>query len=137
MPAIVRWYLRTALVMFVLALTVGVVQNLNGTLPFISAALTPVYFHLLMVGWVTQFIMGVAIWMLPKYSMQKPRANESLSWAAFILLNGGLLLRAVSEPLNYGSPGMIWGWLLVFSAFLQWMAGLFFVINSWRRVKAR
>ena len=137
MPVIVRWYLKTALVMFLLALLVGVVQNLSGIFPYLFSGLGPVYFHLLMVGWVTQFILGVALWMLPKYSMEKPRGNETLSWAVYILLNVGLLVRALSEPLNYRFPGTTWGWLLVFSAVLQWLAGLLFVVNAWRRVKGK
>jgi peptidoglycan biosynthesis protein MviN/MurJ (putative lipid II flippase) len=137
MPLIVRWYLRTALVMFVLALGMGVLQNLSGALPFLAPNLTPVYFHLLMVGWVTQFILGVAAWMLPKYSQEKPRGLESLYWAAYILLNAGLVVRAFAEPLNELNSQSGWGWLLVVSAFLQWLAGLLFVINSWRRVKGK
>ncbi len=137
MPVIVRWYLRTALVMFVLALLVGLVQNLRSLFPFLPINLTPVYFHLLMVGWVTQFILGVALWMLPKYSMEKPRGVEAFSWATYILLNAGLLVRVFSEPLNDRFPGTTWGWMLVFSAVLQWLAGLLFVVNAWRRVKIK
>lgn len=137
MPVIVRWYLRTALVMFVLALVAGLAQNLSGVFSFFPSSLTPVYFHLLMVGWVTQFILGVALWMLPKYSMEKPRGNESLSWAAYILLNAGLLVRVVSEPLLGAAPALLWGRLLVVSALLQWLGGVLFVINAWRRVKAK
>jgi peptidoglycan biosynthesis protein MviN/MurJ (putative lipid II flippase) len=131
MPRIVRWYLRTALIMFVLALAAGVLQALG------TAGLTPVYFHLLMVGWVTQFIMGVAIWMLPKYTQTQPRGSDRISWAGYGLLNLGLLLRAAVEPLNALNPGQVWGWGLVFSALLQWLAGLLFVVNAWRRVKEK
>lgn len=123
--------------MFVLALVAGLLQNLSGLFPLIPANLTPVYFHLLMVGWVTQFILGVALWMLPKYSMEKPRGNETLSWATYILLNVGLLVRVIAEPLNAQFPGTLWGWMLVLSAFLQWLAGLLFVANAWRRVKGK
>lgn len=137
MPLIVRWYLRTALVMFVLALLAGTLQSLSVLLPSLPPGLTPVYFHLLMVGWVTQFILGIAIWMLPKYSQEKPRGIETLSWATYILLNVGLLVRAFGEPLAGLYPGTAWGWMLVFSASLQWLAGLLFVINTWRRVKGR
>jgi hypothetical protein len=137
MPVIVRWYLRTALVMFVLALVVGVAQNLSSLLPSLPPGLTQVYFHLLMVGWVTQFILGVAIWMLPKYSQEKPRGIETFSWATYILLNIGLLVRAFGEPLTRSYPGTAWGWMLVFSAVLQWLAGLLFVVNVWKRVKGK
>lgn len=137
MPPVVRWYLRTALVMFVLALLVGVIQAIGGMGAIGIPNLTPVYFHLLMVGWVSQFILGVAIWMLPKYSVDRPRGIESLSWATYILLNLGLIARAIAEPQSSNTPGSIWGWLLVASALLQWTAGLFFVANAWRRVRGR
>ena len=131
MPRIVRWYLRTALIMFVLALVAGVLQALG------TPGLTPVYFHLLMVGWVTQFIMGVALWMLPKYTQAQPRGSDRLSWVGYGLLNAGLLLRAATEPANALAPGGAWGWALVLSALLQWLAGALFVFNAWRRVKEK
>jgi hypothetical protein len=137
MPFIVRWYLRTALVMFLLAFAVGILQALGTPLPALPAGLAPVYIHLLVVGWITQFIMGIAIWMLPKYSQEKPRGIESLSWAAYFALNIGLLVRAFGEPLNALHPGSAWGWTLVLSALLQWTAGLLFVVNSWSRVKGK
>lgn len=136
MPPLTRWMVRTSLLYLVLALLVGVWQTLG---PLVNAPLPglfPVYFHLLVVGWLTLLIFGVAHWMFPKYSREQPRGREWLGWAAFVLLNGGLLLRAVAEPLNTAS-GDLWGWALVVSALLQWLAGLCFVINTWGRVKER
>lgn len=137
MPRVVRWYLRTALLMLVLGLAVGAVQAAGGKLSFLPSGLTPVYFHLLMVGWVTQFILGVALWMLPKYSLEKPRGLEALSWAAYGLLNLGLLARALGEPLSSIHPGSGWGWMLVGSALAQWLAGVLFTANAWKRVKGK
>jgi hypothetical protein len=31
----------------------------------------------------------------------------------------------------------VWQWALVTSALLQWLAGLFFVANTWTRIKER
>ena len=101
------------------------------------ATLAPVYIHLFMVGWVTQLVFGVAYWMFPKYSRERPRGHEGLAWATFGLLNGGLILRALGEPLNTLRPGELWGWLLVISALSQWLAGLGFVFGLWPRVKER
>ena len=139
MPRLVRWFIKSSLLYLVAALLVGVVlagRSLLG-LPAGLAALGPVYFHLFMVGWVTQLIFGVAYWMFPKYSREKPRGSEALGWATYGLLNGGLLLRAVAEPLQAAHPGGVWGGLLALSALLQWLAGLGFVLNSWGRVKER
>lgn len=137
MPTLTRWFIKTALVYLVVALLVGalfVVRNLI-PLPPIVDALGPVYFHLFMVGWVTQLIIGVAYWMFPKFSMEKPRGSEPLGWAVFTLLNIGLALRAIGEPLLSSAPGM--GRVVAVSAVLQWLAGMAFVANTWRRVKEK
>ena len=50
-----------------------------------------------------------------------------LAWASYILLNLGLLLRVVGEPLTSTYPETGTGWLLVVSALLQWLAAILFV----------
>ncbi len=45
MPRVVRWYLLTALVMFLLALLVGAFQALGGIAIPMLPELTPVNFH--------------------------------------------------------------------------------------------
>lgn len=139
MPLLTRTYLRAALASLALALLVGLLQALSGAihLPAIFAYLGPVYFHLFLVGWVTQLIFGVVYWMFPKASRERPRGSPALGWATFILLNGGLLLRVFAEPLNARAPAPTWGALLVVSALAQWLAGVLFVLNTWTRVKER
>ena len=71
------WLARGALY-FMLALLTGMlitIRPLTAAVPFIGA-LSPVYFHLFMVGWVTQLIFGVVYWMFPRYSRDKPRGSE-------------------------------------------------------------
>ncbi len=137
MPILVRWYIKTALVYFMAGLAAGIALAVGGPLAELTAGLTPVYYHLLLVGWVTQLILGVAIWMFPKFSQEQPRGNERLAWATYILLNLGLLLRVVGEPLDSLYTGMGWGILLAVSAVLQWLGGLLILGNLWRRVKLR
>ncbi|MCC7358445.1 MAG: hypothetical protein IT317_03155 [Anaerolineales bacterium] len=139
MPRLTRWYLRTALIGFIAALLIGVLQAARGlfTLPAVVNALTPVYFHLLMVGWVTQLIFGIVFWMFPKPSAARPRGSEGLGWATYALLNVGLLLRVIAEPWQTLTPGDVPGSVLALSAVLQWLAGLAFVANTWARVKER
>ncbi len=139
MPKLTRWFIRSALIAFVAALVCAVLLALRNVvdLPAAVGVLTPVYFHLLMVGWVTQLIFGVALWMFPKFSAAQPRGNERLGWATFWLLNVGLLLRVVSEPLVVLQPGTAAGLVVALSAILQWLAGMGFVINTWPRVRER
>lgn len=125
MPPITRWFVKCSLVYFVAALAGGVWQAAGG-----PSWLTPVTIHLLVVGWVTGMICGVAYWMFPKYSAEQPRGVDGLAVACFVLLNLGLLLRVVAEPTRTA-------WLLVASAMLQWLGALAFVVNTWPRVKGR
>jgi cbb3-type cytochrome oxidase subunit 1 len=139
MPPITRIYVKTALAYFVLALLASMlitIRPLAAAVPFVGA-LSPVYFHLFMVGWVTQLIAGVAYWMFPKFTKQQPRGYDSLAWATYWLLNAGLLLRVVSEPMQAIDPQPWWGWTLVFAAVLQWLGGMAFVANTWPRVKEK
>lgn len=139
MPTLTRWYVRTAMACFVAALFLGLVTASVGVvvLPPVVGALGPVYVHLLVVGWVTQLIFGVAHWMFPRPGAARAPIAEALGWATYGLLNGGLLLRLVGEPLLAVAPSRLAGSLLVLSALLQWLAGLGFVVNTWGRVTAR
>ena len=139
MPLLTRLFIKAGLLYLVVALLMGSLLLARPVfdLPSSIAALNPVYLHLFMVGWVTQLIIGIVFWMFPKFSREKPRGNEKLAWAVFFLLNAGLLLRAVGEPLNALNPAAGAGWMLVLSALLQWAAGMGFIANTWARVKER
>lgn len=139
MPPLTRWFIKSSLVFFILALAAGLLLAASAVwrLPAFVPALGPVYFHMFLVGWVTQLIFGVVFWMFPKYSMQMPRGSEALGWAVFWLINVGLVLRAIAEPLNAQRPGPVFGWLLALSALLQWLAGMCFIANTWPRVKEK
>jgi cbb3-type cytochrome oxidase subunit 1 len=139
MPVLTRWFLKSSMLFLVISLLVGVL--LASRAPFnlaaSIAAFNPVFIHLFMVGWVTQLIFGVAYWMFPKYSKEKPRGSDTLGWLVFWLLNAGLVTRLVGEPAQAISPQPVWAWILALSGLLQWAAGIIFVINTWGRVKER
>lgn len=139
MPPLIRWYLKAALLYLVAALAMGSAIAGNSVFGITGYArlLMPVYLHLFIVGWITQLIFGVALWMFPKQSIERPRGNETVNWLILILLNVGLLLRAVAEPVSSISPVVFWGWLLAFSSLLQWAAGIAFAYQAWQRVKVR
>ena len=124
------------MVYLVAALLCGVAMQgpLAARLPVLRA-FWPTYLHLLVVGWLTQLIFGVAFWMFPKHSSAPPRGSDRLGWTCFALLNIGLVLRAVAEPLQgLGRPSAP---LLVASAVTQLLAGWAFVANTWPRVRER
>lgn len=139
MPGLTRWFIKSALAYFVISLVLAVAVAAPAVLPISPAiaVLGPVYFHLFMVGWMAQLIFGVVYWMFPRYSKEQPRGSEKLAVATYGLLNLGLLLRTVGEPLHALGPAAQWGWLVALSAVFQWLAGLAFVLNTWARVKER
>lgn len=137
MPTLTRVFIKTGLLYFVVALAAWLVvaaQPVLG-LPAGVAVLRPVALHLLMVGWVTQLIIGVVFWMFPKESKERPRGSETLGWVVYVLLNSGLVLRVIGEPLVATMPGA--GWMLALSAVLQLAASWVFIANTWARVKER
>jgi hypothetical protein len=135
MPTLTRWYIRISFLYLVAALLVAMLLALRFplSLPGWVGGLGPVYFHLFLVGWVTQLIFGVSFWLFPRTDQE--REYGWMGWITLAFLNAGLLLRALAEPLNASRPGTLWGWLLVPSALLQWLAGLGFVVMTWPRTR--
>lgn len=139
MPLLIRCFLKSALACLAVALALGVALAVPASVrvPPVVLALAPVYFHVLMVGWVTQLIVGVSLWMFPRLPTTARPAPAALGWVIFAGLNLGLLLRAIAEPAHALDPRAGWGGLLVLSAALQWVAGVTYVWVVWPRVRAR
>ncbi|NIV14523.1 MAG: hypothetical protein GWN62_25590 [Aliifodinibius sp.] len=139
MPTLSRWFIKAGIIYFVISLLLALLIKL----PALSGAWSglqffrPVFYHTLMVGWITQIIIGVSIWMFPRHTRQQPRGSEALGWWCFYLLNAGLALRVVVEPLLRISPLSLWKVLIAISTIAQWIAGMLYIINIWKRVKAR
>jgi len=133
MPTLTRWSIRAALINLLAALALGAGLD-AGLLP---EAFRPVFYHLFVLGGVAQFIFGVAWWMFPPLSRERPRGNEAAGWAGFVLLNAGMLLRAVAEPAVALSPAPWARVLLLLSAAALVAAGCVFAGLLWPRVKPR
>lgn len=139
MPTLARWYIKTSLAYLALALLAGVALALHrtsGIVPLLGF-FNPAYIHLFVVGWLTQLIFGVAFWLFPRFSKEQPHGNQRLAWATYALLNAGLLLRVVAEPVAAASYTRVWGLVLIVSALAQWLAGIGFVVYIWPRVRAK
>jgi hypothetical protein len=104
--------------------------------------------QLLIVGWLTQLIMGVAWWLfppmiaglrsdapLPVRRGQQQRGSELLFWVAFFCLNAGILLAVVFEPLFSLTQNQTFGLVQATSGPLLVIAAIAFVANMWQRVR--
>ncbi|MEX0685524.1 MAG: hypothetical protein WD267_10980 [Balneolales bacterium] len=135
MPKIARYFLKAGLLHFLLAMGILVWLSWpNGNAP---VGLRPAFYHVLMVGWISQVIFGVSLWMFPRFTKEKPRGFDLLSWFAFWTINAGLLLRLLFEPLLYQYDGSFAGYMIVFSAVLQWAGSLSYTVNIWNRVRGK
>lgn len=124
------------MIWLVAALLLGVALQLPpvARLPLLRVV-WPTYLHLMVVGWLTQLIFGVAFWLFPRYSADRPRGSERLGWATFACLNLGLMLRLVAEPWRaLGGDAQL---PVMVSATLHLAAVWLFAINTWPRVRER
>jgi hypothetical protein len=137
MPLLPRVIVRTALAWLLAALATSGLMALQGQLPepWSRLYLQPLFYHLLMVGWVTQLIWGVALWLFPPLSREQPRGDDRLIWLAYALFNSGLGLRLLSEP----AQGLFWGSgpMLVAAAILQTVSVWLIIASLWPRVRAK
>ena len=134
MPTIARLLIKTALIWLILGLFLGVYLFSSQAGRF-AVVFLPVFYHMIILGWVTQLIFGVAYWFFPKYSKDHPRGYERLIWISYIALNSGLILRAIGEPMAALSNSLYSEPILFLSILLQWFAALAFVINTWKRTE--
>ena len=128
MPRLSAWIVRTSLLYLLAGFIFGslmLAQKGVSYYPPIWAVL-PMHMEFLVVGWLVQFAMGVAFWILPRHGRGRPRGDERLILAAFIVLNAGVLLAASALVLPKA---------LLAGRTLEAAAMLLFVLGSWGRVK--
>ena len=135
-PTLTRWFLRAAMLHLVAAILLALLMAVPSLAPA-AAPWRPVYIHLLVVGWATQMIFGVAYWMFPRTEPLDLTAVPWTGWTCFWTLNVGLVVRAASEPLIATHPSALAAAGAVAAAALQLMAVTAFVWLTWSRVKTR
>lgn len=141
MPPIARAYVRTAFLYFVAAFLLGALVMADRWLEFSrwlrTVSISQV--HLLVVGWITQLAIGVAYWMFPRFRKEqdpRPRGSDGLAWAVLGVLNAGLLLRLLVEPLYFMGLRPWPAALLAMSGVLQALAALGFGWLIWGRIRS-
>lgn len=100
----------------------------------------PSHVHAVLVGWLVQFALAVAFWLFPRRrTPERPLGyDERLALAAAGLLNVGVLLRVVAEPVERaGSASALSFAALAASALFQVAAVALFVAQLWPRLAAR
>ena len=93
MPRVSVWILRVALIYLGIGFTFGAYMLANKGLNFDPGAWRLLFPHmeLLLVGWTTQLIVGVAFWIMPRFSGSAKYGRVRLVWVSYGLLNAGIL----------------------------------------------
>lgn len=131
MPTLSRYFIKAGFV----CLAGAMLAAIAGAAGIWEGAFYFAYLHLLVLGWITQIIFGVALWLFPRQSKERPFGDVRPAWASFVLLNLGLLVRILFEPQS-GRGGIV-AWSLVTAAVLQWLAVVLFAVYIWRRVRSK
>ncbi|MCW7473914.1 hypothetical protein CH354_03300 [Leptospira levettii] len=131
MPKISRYFIKSGM----LFLLFGVVIYTLSEFPElqINVSLLAVYWHMIAIGWITQIIMGVSLWMFPKGKNSISKNGSILSWISFVSLNLGLLFRFCSEPFINGNSEIVKIPFLL-SIILQVLGILCFILEIWPRI---
>ncbi|MBI3397794.1 MAG: cbb3-type cytochrome c oxidase subunit I [Deltaproteobacteria bacterium] len=128
MSKITVWFIKSAMVYFMLAVILGLHMAVSGAqYPYM-----PIHAHFNLLGWISMMIYGVGYHILPRFS-GKPLYSERIAEWQFWLANIGLV-------------GMTLGWivrswqggsrmLLIFSI-VEAVSSVMFVVNMFKTIKA-
>lgn len=136
MPRITRWFIKSGIIYLFL----GIVLAFLSDLPFFQSSplLLPVYWHMIVIGWVTQIILGVSIWMFPRKRRDRKKTETFAAAASFWSLNAGLIIRFLSEPfLPFFTENPLMIITISVSILLQIGGILFYIAEIWPRVQSK
>jgi len=130
MPRLSVYFTRMALANLAVAFSLGGLLLANkGVLisPYIWKLL-PLHVEMTLAGGLVQLAVGVAFWILPRFSGAAPRGDERLSWAALVLLNAGI--GAAVLAVLFTAP-----WLALAGRVMEAAGLAAFALGNWKRVK--
>ena len=128
MSKITVWFIKCALVYFLLAIVLGLHMAVSGT----TYPYMPIHAHFNLLGWMSMMIYGVGYHILPRFS-GKPLYSEKIAEWQFWLANVGLIGMAIGWMVRswQGDSSM----LLIF-AIVEAVSSVMFVVNMFKTIKA-
>lgn len=131
MPRHALYYVRAAMVWLLVGGITGVLAATYKAWP-----VEPIFWRLLalhreamLVGWTTQIILGVGLWIFPRYLDPAEKTPEAPAWVGWVLLNAGLASAGLARGL--GAPV----WVVVAGHAVEVVGVLAALLHAWRRVR--
>jgi cbb3-type cytochrome oxidase subunit 1 len=128
-PRLSVWMVRAALLALAAGAALGAVLLADPSFAGGVARWRPLHAELLTVGWTVQLAFGVSYWILPRFRSGSERGREELGWAAFVLVNLGVVLVGIGRSV----PGAE-SWALAGRS-SEGLAAAAFAAQAWPRVK--
>lgn len=131
MPKLSVCLIRASLAYLAAGFVMGAIMLADRALPLGGwvIRLRPMHIEFLLLGWTVQLALGVAYWILPRFRAGAERGRASLAWAAFALLNTGVLVVAVGAAV--GAPPIAG----LTGRCAEGLAAAAFAAHAWPRVK--
>lgn len=130
MPKVSRWMIRSSLLYLLLGVGLGALMLIHKAYPLHPAVwqLLPVHIEVTIFGWIIQFTLGTAYWMLPRFLEEPKRGNRGAAWLMVILLNLGILMVVADSLFSPLIP------LRLAGRFLEVGAVTLFISLHWNRI---
>lgn len=127
MSKITVWFIRFAIIYFLLAILLGLHMSVAGPVyPWM-----PIHTHFNLLGWMSMMIYGVGYHILPRFS-GKPLFSDALATAQLWLANIGLVGMAAGWWVRSTSGSST---VLVIFALIEALSIVFFAINMFKTIK--
>lgn len=137
MHTLARRFIKTGVAFLLLGLAVGIWMLINRELnnryatPFELSAHT----HALLVGFMMQMIMGVAMWLFPRPAKEDVRYRPVVAEMAYWILTLSTVVRVACELMRSSVTDPWIRWTIVIAGIGQSIALLLFFQTMWSRIR--
>lgn len=130
MPLTSRILIRCSLIYLLMAMLLGTVILIHKAWPLHPAVwqLLPLHIEMAIFGWIIQFTLGTAYWMLPRLIKGPQRGPRRMAFVMVVALNLGILLNLAGALTFYSQ---LFGFL---GRFLELLSVLLFIGLHWKRI---
>lgn len=130
MPLPSRWMIRCSFIYLLVGFCIGAMLLINKAYPALPQiwTLLSIHIEILIFGWIIQFTLGSAYWILPKSRVKPADRDHHLAMVIPITLNLGILLNVSDHLFRFYEHA----WLIGRS--LELVAVILFLALHWQRV---
>ncbi|MBO6586058.1 MAG: cbb3-type cytochrome c oxidase subunit I [Gracilimonas sp.] len=125
-----RLLIKSSLICLLVGVLLGALILINKALNIDPEiwGLLPVHIELMIFGWIIQFTLGVAYWILPRYLKGEARGNRLPAYLMVLLFNLGIWLMVFAELTEAGD------YIHLVARGLEFSAVVLFISLHWKRI---